>query len=96
MTRHTYQIKPTVTGDCDAIMFAAFQGELSAFDYRTTTVQVLSCGGFLDAPDFLPSGKVQENDGNIRICTVDRPGRYTDAQLAKWQAEMDEMLGMAS
>lgn len=93
MARHTYQIHPTMTGDCDAVMFACCQGELSAYDYRKTTIEVLSCGGYLDAPDFLPSGRVEENDGNIMICTVERAGRYTDAQLAKWQAELDEMFG---
>ena len=76
-----YQSENTRTGIAVSTMeFCVYKCELRHYDSRKSVPAWLSMGGPLDAPDYLPSGHLESNDGDSQIMTVERPGRFSTAQ----------------
>mgnify|MGYP003544588114 CR=1 FL=1 len=84
----TYQTQATMTGAIEAVKLCVFQMEMKKYDARNTIPEILEMGGPLDAPDSIPAGFLENNDGDALVVTTERPGRYSTKQ----EAEYDEFL----
>ena len=84
----TYQADTTMTGAMEVEKLIVFCMEMKKYDGRISIAELLETGGPLDAPDAMPAGFMQNNDGDALVVTTERPGRYSTKQ----EAEYDEFL----
>lgn len=90
----TYQADTTVTGAMEVAKLIVSCMEMKKYDGRISIAELLEMGGPLDAPDAMPAGFMQNNDGDALVVTVSAPGATvqsrrlnTTSSVKSWACE---------